>query len=276
VQRLLICGLIRNLENTIVRDVERIRSAFSHFDNIEFCLIESDSADLTVNKVKELQRRFDRINLISLGNLRELYPDRVERIRRCRNEYVEFIRKNSNRFDYVVVADMDGINSKISQAGVKSCFSSEVNWDMCAANQKYGYYDIYALRAPDWCEKDFQREMVELSFGMNDKDLFNLRTKLVYDRMRIIKSTAAWIPVHSAFGGLAIYKSKAFLEADYSCESSLNQCEHVDFHAKLVRLGYNLYINPMLINSNWNTYNINRLCVVRRARSLIRKLPSFN
>lgn len=274
-QRILICGLIRNLEKTIERDLKRITNAFVQFDSVEFCLIESDSTDFTINKVKELQRRFGRINLISLGNLIEIYPDRVERIRRCRNEYVAFIRKNSDKYDYVVVADMDGINSKISQAGVESCFKTEILWDMCAANQTYGYYDIYALRAPGWCENDFLHEIVDLGTELSGKDLFRLRTKLIYDRMRIIKSNSSWIPVNSAFGGLAIYKSKLFLHADYSSESENHQCEHVDFHAKLVRLGYKLFINPMLINSTWNTYNLNRLRIVRKVRALRRKINTF-
>jgi hypothetical protein len=144
---------------------------------------------------------------------------------------------------------------------------------MCAANQIGGYYDIYALRAKGWCESDYQREIEEKRKGLGPRQLFQLRTELIYNRMRKISRRSDWIPVDSAFGGLAIYKTDMFLRADYTPidDSASRQCEHVDFNLKLEKMGYHLFINPALINSHWNTYNINRFKGIRRVRGFRRR-----
>lgn len=69
----------------------------------------------------------------------------------------------------------------------------------------------------------------------------------------------------SAFGGLAIYKCKVFDAFDYNppAISNLNDCEHVFLHEKMKMSGMQMYINPSLINSYWNRYNLNRFMAVR-------------
>jgi hypothetical protein len=277
VPRLLICGLIRDSEKIVADQVDKFRKAFANLGNLEFLFVESDSKDRTLEVVTHLASLKGDIKVISLGKLESFFPNRIERIRRCRNEYVSYIRKNINEYDYVVVADMDGINSRIRSSGIDSCFTSKIHWDMCSANQTHGYYDIYALRARGWCESDFMRDLEILGIGMDKKNLFKLRSMLIYDRMHKINRRHGWIKVESAFGGLAIYRSEVFQDADYSAVSDSNsiQCEHVDFHSKLIAQGKNLYINPRMINSSWNTYNINRIPVIRRIRKLRRNIFNF-
>jgi hypothetical protein len=78
--------------------------------------------------------------------------------------------------------------------------------------------------------------------------------------------------VQSSFGGLAIYKAKLCQFADYSPKVDFGQirCEHVDLNLKLSQAGFKLFINPSLINSSWNTYNVNRIKIVRRIRTALR------
>ena len=87
-----------------------------------------------------------------------------------------------------------------------------------------------------------------------------------------IKRNSPWIQVISGFGGFAIYKSQIFLQYDYSTNSVLaKESEHVALHSKVVSSGRKIFINPALINSNMNTYNINRILIVREFRRLINK-----
>jgi hypothetical protein len=89
--------------------------------------------------------------------------------------------------------------------------------------------------------------------------------------MRVIPKKTDWINVDSAFGGLGIYKSKWFLKYDYSkiLNDVTQYSEHIDFHLKCREEGANFYIVPIMINSNWNEYNINRFFIIRQLRQYI-------
>jgi hypothetical protein len=93
---------------------------------------------------------------MSKGKLSEILPNRIERIAFCRNVYVDFIRNNYKKYlwGHVAVADLDGMNFIINKKGIDSCFKVNKKWDGLMANQPYGYYDIYALRASGWVEYD--------------------------------------------------------------------------------------------------------------------------
>ena len=175
--------------------------SFERFSNVEFCLVESDSSDRTLEKIYELRESGYKIDLISLGSLEKEIPERIERLRYCRNTYVKYIRKNANKYDFVVVADFDGINGKLTSKAIDSCHEVDISWDMCSANQSRGYYDVYALRAKNWCEVDIFDEIRNTPIARSKKEEFRTRTKLIYDRMKIIPKNSPWFAVESSFGG---------------------------------------------------------------------------
>ena len=47
-------------------------------------------------------------------------------------------------------------------------------------------------------------------------------------------------PMNSAFGGLAVYWTEAFLSGGYSGED----CEHVPHHRRMAKAGWQMYLNP--------------------------------
>jgi hypothetical protein len=46
--------------------------------------------------------------------------------------------------------------------------------------------------------------------------------------------------MNSAFGGLAVYQTKAFLSGGYTGED----CEHVGHHRRMREAGYQMWLNP--------------------------------
>jgi len=284
-ESVLIVGTVSNVSNVLVKDFERVFKSLSRFNSVSTYLVESDSTDKTNKALSELKGKYSNFEYIELGTLKSTIPDRIERIRFCRNVYVKFIRDNikEENWEYIIVVDLDGMNSKLTKVAVNSCFEDPTDWDACFANQKYGYYDLYALRHPTWmprdCFLDLEKEKSKIpSKYLNSANLFakfyseirfgKARKVAIYNKMRIIKKNASWIKVDSAFGGFAIYKSRLFIEADYGKNPIENSqtSEHVDFHSNLLKIHPNLYINPKLINSFWNTYNVNRYFVVRFLR----------
>ena len=250
----LIVGLVRNCEASLESEVKILRASFKAFKKVSFFLVESDSTDGSLEALRELAIRIPNFKFLSLGNLRQSISDRIERIAHCRNVYLDYVRTTSDKFDYIVVADLDGVNNLLTREKVATCWKFD-GWSACTANQIGPYYDIYALRAPGWSEMDCWNEARSLyASGMNPVKTW---VKAIRDKQRIIPESEDWIEVTSAFGGLAIYKREAFLEGNYQTfsDDELNVSEHVPFNLKLVASGHRIFINPKMTNFSLNEHN---------------------
>ena len=178
-----------------------------------------------------------------MGDLRKRIPLRTERIAFCRNYYLNLIRKSSDyRYvDYVVVADLDGVNSSLTASAVASCWSRG-HWDVCTANQLGNYYDIWALRHPLWSPNDCWAQSRFLMTAGSSR--FTAIFSSVLIRMINIAPNDDWINVESAFGGLAIYR-KCILDGGgfYKGldDSGVEVCEHVSLHEHICHMGGKIF-----------------------------------
>lgn len=290
---ILLVGTVSNVEKVLQYDLTKVLDALSTFTKISVFLVESDSIDHTCELLDNLASQINNFSYVSLGNLKSTIPDRIDRIRYCRNRYVSHIRNTpiNNLPAYIAVADLDGMNKVLSSKAVLTSFEND-NWDVVLSNQKFGYYDIYALRHEEWQPNDCFTELEELKQEILFKNLNKTsfvgklrlnwaydraRNRAIYSKMIRIRRNSPWIQVDSGFGGFAIYKSHLFLDHDYSTNGvSTQESEHVALHSKIVNSGGKIFINPALINSTINTYNLNRIFVVREFRRLIRNNKIIN
>jgi len=290
-KKILLVGTVSNVAKTIEKELKVVLKALSVFNSIEVFLVESDSTDETVRILKKIALNNSNVKFIALGKLKEKYPHRIARIAYCRNIYVKYIRDNNSfgKWDYVAVADLDGMNFKLKKKGIKSCFETNIDWDGVMANQRFGYYDLYALRAPGWVEGDCfeELEIVKkntkepkqsknkfVNFITNFMHFDKLRKLVIYDRMKVLPKKSGFIRVQSAFGGFVIYKPEIFLLNNYDMSAEVKiVSEHIYFHTNLSNMKF--YINPQLINNNVNIYNLNKLKILRFGREL-RKFYSTN
>lgn len=250
----LVAGVVRDCARSIYPDVSRLHSALVDFGSVHWLVVESDSADDTVAALKTMSNRFENFRYISLGKLSDKYPMRTERIAYCRNAYVRELNENPEykAVDIVIVADLDGMNDRISAGAIATCFSRN-DWDVCTANQQGPYYDIWALRHEIWCPNDCWKQAVFLKrFGLSVKDA---KYAGVYAKKIKIPEDEEWIEVDSAFGGMAIYRKHVLEDAQYIGVGSDGEkvCEHVPLHAQLRARGYRVFLNPALINTG-DTY----------------------
>jgi len=253
---LVILGICRDVGEPLTENLERLRFAFNDFSKVHMRVVESDSSDSTVEALHQYRANSPDFDFESLGMLESTIPDRWERIAFCRNRAAELllsdIRLRNCR--WVVVADLDGINSEITPRAAISSWSRS-DWDVCTANQGAPYYDVFALRHPTWSPNDCWIHEAELI----DKGTHPIvaREVAIYSRQKLIPTDAEWVPVDSAFGGLAIYKRDFYLLGKYSGKTGngARTCEHVPFHEDLKAAGARIYINPALINSYWNEHN---------------------
>ena len=180
---IIIVGTVSNVGKYLKKDLIKIYHSLRRFNHISIFLVESDSTDSTIKVLDELSSSYSNFNYTSLGTLKQLIPDRIDRIRYCRNVYVDYIRAipQAKRPFYTIVADLDGINSKINYKSVDSCFYNQ-DWDVVLSNQTGGYYDVYALRCKSWQESDCfsELEKIKASIPAPNFSKYNLYKKIKF------------------------------------------------------------------------------------------------
>lgn len=252
----IVVGMARNCAGHLESDIARLALALVGARSVRWLVIESDSTDATGAKLQQIAQSRPGFHFKSLGRLADRMPSRPIRIAHCRNAALAEIRTNPAfaDADYVIMADLDGVNLLINADAIASCWRSHV-WDMVAANQLAPYYDVWALRHPLWSPNDcWQQYRYFTERGMAQQAaLF----ACVYSRMLMVSPQSSWIEVESAFGGLAIYRRAVIETGQYAGmhADGAECCEHVPFHRTLRANGARLFINPALINADWNEHS---------------------
>jgi hypothetical protein len=186
-------------------------------------------------------------------------PGRTDRLAILRNLCLSEMRRRieaGRRFDLMIVFDLDGVNREpyLAAALHDVITTAPSDWGALFANQRDAYYDIWALRHPKWCPEDCWQQ-VRKATRFVPRPLRRRATAAAIERyvgmrqVRIHPGEPA-IAVHSAFGGLGIYKVSV-LDGAWYCgrDGAGNEvCEHVAFHSCIGRRGAKLYIAPGLLN----------------------------
>lgn len=265
-KRFLVVGTIRNGERVISREVRHIHNALSPIGEVHFLIVESDSKDKTVDVLQTLSGTINNFEFITLGSLEKEIPDRIERLIFCRNVYLDQVKSQSkySDFDFVIVADLDGVNQKLTTLSIEKSINQKVIWAGLFANQSHRYYDLLALRHELWCPHNV---FEEYSWLRNYMSPSRAKSNAIYRRMIRISEDSPLIPVSSAFGGFAIYKRDFFVSASYSRTERDNptDIDHVLLNRRVTELGGNLFIDPQLINSSWTFHSLSSYSLFRIA-----------
>ena len=271
-KQFLVAGLAKNCSKSIKTDIAKVQSALKAFKHVQWLVIESDSRDGTVKKLGELKQEVENFRFISLGALRKELPLRTARIAHCRNRYLDELSANPiyTSVDYVIVADLDGVNDQLTERGFLSCWARD-DWDVCTANQRGPYYDVWALRHKTWSPNDCWSQYKFLTqHGLSvNESLF----AAIHSRMVKIDEGLDWIEVDSSFGGFAVYRRKALKGLRYVGLDDEGEmvCEHVQLHATLRAQGGHIFINPGLINTGY-TPHTQKLLLRSRIKRQIKAL----
>ena len=247
--RIVICGTARNIEHKIEKSIDTISKAFCSFADVAMIICESHSDDGTRRKLETLQSQYKNLIIVSDNSLAHAF--RTVRIAAARNRLKAEVMKHFSNFHYVAMADLDGVNQDLTKRRVESCWRYQ-GWDVATANQPLRYYDIAALRAPNWAPGDSWQEFLTLKANLSHKKALKIAIK---SKEKSISPKSNPIDVISAFGGLAIYRMSAFAQGSYhGLDKSGNEtCEHVSFHQDLVNGGFKIKIIPSLVNLNRTT-----------------------
>jgi hypothetical protein len=244
-KKVVVCAAIRNIENTIKPIFDNINSLSKIFDTVKCVLVESDSYDNTLTAIKHYKPYLNcSLDVYSFGSLETKEPNRMKRICKARNFYLDIVRKEYSNYDYLLVIDFNETNVEPYDVELfKSNFELPVEWDMICANQEQLYYDLYALRHETWMPFNCWNAIGNRPSFMSYETAHNMYVK---SRFLNLDKTLPPIKVISAFGGTAFIKISSIGEAKHEAVDSNNEeeCEWVSFCKALK----NVYINPKFIN----------------------------
>jgi hypothetical protein len=228
------CG--RHLANTF-RCIDSMRP---YFGKLRFYAFENDSTDDTaIDLDLYAASRPDVVvehDTLGRPDFRGWEKGRTEALAEYRNRCRDYVASNWSDAQWTVVLDMDphggflpdGVFNSIHwlrmlgyPAGAMASYSiiQMTNED---GEKGMAHYDAFAARPVCWW-RDRREEI-----GMQWFHFF----------IPPVGSTP--VRMNSAFGGLCVYRTSAFLCGRYSG----GDCEHVNFHRKMAAEGWHLYLNP--------------------------------
>jgi|688.fasta_scaffold00081_87 hypothetical protein len=244
-KKVVVCAAVRNIQDTIKPVFDNINRLSGIFEDVRCILVESDSYDNTLASIKHYKPYLNcTLDVYSFGNMERVVPNRMQRICRARNYYLDIVQQEYSDYDYLLVIDFNETNIEPYDLDlIKSNFELSVDWDMVCANQELLYYDLYALRHQEWMPFNCWNAIGNRPSFMSYETAHNIYVK---SRFLNIKKTHPPIKVMSAFGGSAFIKISSIGQARHRAVDDGNEeeCEWVSFCKAL----QNVYINPMFIN----------------------------
>ena len=230
-------GLARDIAGILPTSIARIHETAKHFAGWKAVVIENDSTDGTKQILTEWATRHpDHVVTQMVDNgrphLHGFEPARTEAMADYRNRCRDLVQKHYPEADYVIAVDLDawggwsihgvingiGWHDRLPQAGCMASTSLFKHMGtLIDGTAPWAHYDGWAYRWLGWTP-------------------------------RLGPWFTFWLPppgappieVHSAFGGLAIYKTEPYLTCEYSGED----CEHVPFHRRMADKGWTVHLNP--------------------------------
>tara|TARA_Y100000996_G_C22510419_1_gene638132 strand:- start:448 stop:1284 length:837 start_codon:yes stop_codon:yes gene_type:complete len=258
-KKIIISATVKNEAKNLKKFFKIIDDIVFKFEDYFIIFVESDSSDKSSIILKNyLLNRKGKLITCNLNNK----FNRIKSLEICRNKYLDHIR-NENillKFDYLFVMDVDGVNNNINYKKIKNSLLIEEDWTAIFPNQKYFYYDIFALRIPNLIEENFIKK-IQMDYKIKK---FKSLKILFYENLTkfffVVKSYKnRLIDVDSAFGGLGIYKLNRLVKFKYDSNNG-KDCEHVKLNESLKAKFGKLFIDQKLINSHGiNKHTLNGL-----------------
>lgn len=245
--------LARDCENSIENCVRKLIEAIEDYtDQYFFVIYENDSTDDTRSLLVKLAKEFPtHIHLIfedldapKFGSVKD--PKRVELLAKYRNVCLTHVKEEFPNSDYTIVCDSDFID--ISKEGIIHSFgvfeASEICHAICGNSFQLKQHDngkSFLWNYDSWAFRDGHWH--DISYDYNEFCVVPESRSYGF---------GFWYPavgmnpkvVNSGFGGMAIYKTTAYIQGAYS---GLD-CEHVMLHWKLQQEipNFTLVLNPAL------------------------------
>lgn len=239
-----IVGIARNAMPCLTNTLELVDELHGKFHDCRLYVYENDSTDNTAEVLDAFAatRQWATVEHDTLGVIdsRGFEKERTRRLAACRARCQEWVRQNAAATTWTIVVDLDpefgfsvdGVLNSIAWLASLQGTSNQAEPGAMAS------YSLYKITKPDG------------TVGIAQYDAWAARIGSYRDRreesgfgwfsMLLPPVGSAPIPLLSAFGGLCVYYTTAYLAGRYDGED----CEHVGLHRSMRQAGYSLHLNP--------------------------------
>ena len=247
-KKIIVTGLTRNSGSYLIHNIAKIDLLKQYCKELSYFIYENDSRDNTVEvlnflslEVKNFDYKSENLLLTSFGSIKS--QERTMNLAKHRNTCLSYIREKSKNNHYVIVADLD-FNS-FSLDGLLNSFG----W---LSHKKISAMAGFSFELKPIFSPEEKVPWNYDSWAYRDRHWYDVQLDQIYPYDPMIWF-GFWHPpvgsppmiVNSAFGGMAIYKTKDYLSSIYDGYD----CEHVCFHKNLYAANKNfkLGMNPSQI-----------------------------
>jgi hypothetical protein len=259
--KILFCGIARNVEKTLQRNIDRIHHTAEKFKEYKIFIYENDSTDntkdiLKQNKIEYIAennvKNHDYIIDIQEGRDNNFFK-RCKFLAKCRNKYLDFAREKCSEYDYICIIDLD-IHGWSYEGFYDSIFrlsSKEI-----ASVSAYGVLSNF----DNSLDIEYSSNLLMYdSFAFRPVNFKGPWTEGLQARCNYLQINTPSL-VRSNFGGMAIYKMNLISQFNYDINiiNGYVDSEHIYINDCMSKLGYKHLINPFLITS----YSKHRFCYV--------------
>lgn len=232
--KVIFTGITRDNARDIPTMLQAFRNIGEKFADFRVVIFENDSSDDTLKLLKEAAVADNRFKVISQNYNLQKRPS-IKFLAEIRNKYLEAIfTEEYDDFDIVIMADMD-MKYGIDIRGIEHSFAFYDKWDSVCSN------GIFTEEGRMWDCFAFRSE--EFPCGLNDMPSKEYWESYIYQLAKVYPVNTDLLPVHSCFGGLAIYKKRFIEGCKYDSENE--DCEHVAFKKCMrEKNGARIFMNP--------------------------------
>ncbi len=200
-KKVLICGVCKDIESAVPYVIENAELLGTYFSDYRVIIYENNSADNTAILLTEWAKRNKNVIFVSeiLDDISSI--SRTENIARARNKVLDIIKDEYAEYEYLINVDLD-FQCAWPIDEILKTIKSQKKWDCVSANGLWRniYWDRYAYRSK---KHPFGPELIGDDWWGTFHPLFSVGGE-------------EWLPVYSAFGGLAIYKTATVINFRYS------------------------------------------------------------
>ena len=280
----IICSIVRNAEKGLKVNIPVINAFCKEVHDFQIVIFENNSTDGTKALLTDwIKQDATRIHCImedkdasatipksSVVNVNPFYSrQRIEKMVRLRNQYMEYVVTNQLKADYLIVVDLDV--ARLDLKGIISSFQTDTEWDAITA---FGYSTSPKLR------RRYHDTYALTEYGDERNPQTEEKIKSLAEKYGKHSGRSSLIRVFSAFGGLAIYKYAAVYGLKYQVENNADKrvevrCEHFSIYRQMKERGNNkVYINTKMTLKYQNlTYGIVWNSLIRKLNAILTSSP---
>jgi hypothetical protein len=243
-------GLARNCAVHLDANLARLEMLAAGCREWQLHIVTNDNDDHTPEVLYEFSEKYSQATFSNSRLGRQQYTSefagrRTEALAEYRNQCRDWVLENASQSDFVVVIDWDAWGGW-SHAGFLHVVGA-----LAVTPDAYGMASVSLAQYPQLGMDDDHKPVVRL--GWTHYDAWALRLNSYRDDYTA--GDGGWkhqwlppvgspvVPVCSAFGGMVIYETAAYLAGTYSGED----CEHVPFHRTIAEAtGRKLYLDPSM------------------------------